>query len=140
MNVSQAAANFAVWIRAIVLTRDALLVVDPKRNKLAIAQEKLKLAEKILIDKKEALSLILNIVTQLLEEYKNAKSEKKALQERVKVCKIYLSRAEKLIKGLEIENDSWKKKIINFEEENRNLLGKKIYLKIKKFKSNNMNN
>ena len=31
MSVSQAAGNMAVWIRAVTLTYDALLIVEPKR-------------------------------------------------------------------------------------------------------------
>ena len=35
MNASKAAGNLSLWIRAVVDTYDALLVVDPKRAELA---------------------------------------------------------------------------------------------------------
>ena len=48
MNASKAAGNLSLWIRAVVDTFDALLVVDPKRAQLAQAEAKLQEAEEIL--------------------------------------------------------------------------------------------
>jgi dynein heavy chain len=40
-----------LWIRACLETYDALLVVDPKRQKLKIAEEQLQTSQKILLEK-----------------------------------------------------------------------------------------
>ena len=55
MNASKAAGNLSCWIRAVVDTYEALLVVDPKRAELAEAEAKLKEAEGILAEKKAVL-------------------------------------------------------------------------------------
>lgn len=44
-----------MWIRAVIKTYDALLVVEPKKKQLSEAEEKLSKAEKILNEKKKAL-------------------------------------------------------------------------------------
>jgi dynein heavy chain len=44
-----------MWIRAVIKTYDALLVVEPKKLQLAEAEDKLSKAEKILNEKKKAL-------------------------------------------------------------------------------------
>ena len=54
-NASKAAGNLSLWIRAVVDTYEALLVVDPKRQQLAGAEAKLKLAEDTLNEKKKML-------------------------------------------------------------------------------------
>lgn len=43
--------NISIWVKAVALTYDALLVVEPKRKELAGAEEKLADAEKILAEK-----------------------------------------------------------------------------------------
>jgi len=41
MNASAAAGNLSLWIRAVIETYEALLVVEPKRKELAAAEESL---------------------------------------------------------------------------------------------------
>ena len=48
MNASKAAGNLSLWIRAVVDTYDALLIVEPKRAELKRAEENLKEAEEVL--------------------------------------------------------------------------------------------
>ena len=57
--VSEATKYMATWVRGIYLTYKALLVVDPKRKELAVAEAKLKESEADFIRKK---GLILQIV------------------------------------------------------------------------------
>jgi dynein heavy chain len=54
-NASKAAGNLSSWIRAVVETYDALLVVEPKRAELEESERKLKEAEDILNEKKAVL-------------------------------------------------------------------------------------
>lgn len=51
-NASKAAGNLSLWVRAVVDTYFALLVVDPKKEQLAVAEGKLKSAEDTLSEKK----------------------------------------------------------------------------------------
>ena len=44
-NASKAAGNLSLWLRAVVDTYDALLVVDPKRQELKQAEQKLHMSE-----------------------------------------------------------------------------------------------
>lgn len=50
-NSSSAAGNISIWIRSVVRTYDALLIVEPKRNELAEAEKNLKEAEDTLAEK-----------------------------------------------------------------------------------------
>ena len=47
-NASNAAFQLSLWIRAVVKTYDALLIVEPKKKELAAAEAKLKAAEDLL--------------------------------------------------------------------------------------------
>lgn len=58
-NASKAAGNLSMWLRAVVDTNHALLVVDPKKRELEEAEGKLKLAEENLKEKKDALAKIM---------------------------------------------------------------------------------
>lgn len=51
-NASKAAGSLSLWIRAVIDTYGALLVVEPKKLQLNQAEEKLKKAEKDLAEKK----------------------------------------------------------------------------------------
>ena len=52
---SKAAGSLSLWIRAVVDTYGALLVVEPKKIQLAEAEERLKKAEADLAEKKAKL-------------------------------------------------------------------------------------
>jgi dynein heavy chain len=58
-NASKAAGSLSLWIRAVVDTYGALLVVEPKKIQLAQAEDKLNKAEKDLSAKKAALAEVL---------------------------------------------------------------------------------
>ena len=52
---SSAAYQLSKWIRAVIQTYDALLIVEPKKKELAGAELKLSDAEKLLAEKKATL-------------------------------------------------------------------------------------
>ena len=62
---SKAAGSLSMWIRAVIKTYDALLIVEPKKIQLAQAQEKLAVAEKTLLEKKKALQEVLDLLATL---------------------------------------------------------------------------
>lgn len=43
--------NISIWVKAVTETYGALLVVEPKRKELALAEEKLSEAERVLAEK-----------------------------------------------------------------------------------------
>lgn len=85
--------NLCKWIRAVIETNNALLVVEPKKKELAIAQEKLRNAEALLAEKKAQLQEVVDILKGLQDSYDKAKQEKDDLEAKVKKCEIELIRA-----------------------------------------------
>jgi dynein heavy chain len=87
-NASKAAGNLSLWIRAVIDTYEALLVVDPKREQLKVAEQNLREAEAILAEKKAALQEVLDFLYKLEQDYQVAKREKEELEAEVNRCKI----------------------------------------------------
>lgn len=79
-NASKAAGNLSLWIRAVVDTYEALLVVEPKRATLASAEIKLKEAEEQLAEKKAVLQEVLDYLAKLEADYSKAKKDKEDLE------------------------------------------------------------
>lgn len=71
-NASKAAGNLMLWLRAVVNTHHALLVVDPKKQELNEAEQKLEAAETELNEKKAALQKILGELAKLQENFDKA--------------------------------------------------------------------
>lgn len=113
----------ALWIRAVVNTYEALLVVEPKKRQLVEAEEKLKTAEATLAEKKAALEKVLSVLRDLEDKYKKAKDKEEELKRNVEKCIIQLERAEKLIKGLGGEKVAWGLKIVEWNGEKETVLG-----------------
>lgn len=112
-----------MWIRAVIKTYDALLVVEPKKIQLAQAQEKLAVAEKTLLEKKKALQEVLDLLATLEAEYQDAKRKKDELEANVQKVKTQLERAEKLTKGLASEKIAWGERVIDWKKEAEGVLG-----------------
>lgn len=83
---SKAAGSLSMWIRAVIDTYEALLVVEPKKIQLAEAEEKLKMAESDLAKKKAALNEVLELLRKLEQEYRDAKEREEELKRNVKRC------------------------------------------------------
>lgn len=64
-NASSAAANLSKWIRAVISTYDALLIVEPKKKQLDQAEGELKVAESTLAIKKAALKEVMDLLAKL---------------------------------------------------------------------------
>lgn len=64
-SASKAAGSLSLWIRAVVKTYEALLVVEPKKKQLVEAEEKLKAAQNTLAEKKAALEKVLSVLRDL---------------------------------------------------------------------------
>lgn len=77
---STAAGNLSIWIRTVVETHEALLVVDPKKLQLAQAENKYKKTVALLKEKKKALNAIISLIKDLEKEYEIARKEQEDLQ------------------------------------------------------------
>ena len=122
-NASTAAGNLAEWIRACVMTYDALLVVEPKRAKLAAAEESLQKAEATLEVKKQNLKLVLDVLAELQREYDLKRKEKEELEFKVNKCQTQLNRASKLIMLLAGELKNWAKKAADYRADSVGITG-----------------
>ncbi|CAD8081115.1 unnamed protein product [Paramecium sonneborni] len=122
-NASKAAGNLSLWIRAVVDTYEAYLIIDPKQILLKNAIQQLKITELELKQKNDALKEILRFLHTLQNDYNQAKLEKDQLQQDVNRCQIQLERAEKLINGLIQEKDSWKQKAHQYKSKKQFLQG-----------------
>lgn len=63
--ISPEAGIMASFVKAIVRTYGALLVVDPKRKELVEAQKQLKAAEDLLAEKKASLQSVIDLLNKL---------------------------------------------------------------------------
>ncbi|CAD8161959.1 unnamed protein product [Paramecium pentaurelia] len=122
-NASKAAGNLSLWIKAVVDTFEAYLIVDPKQILLKNAIQQLQITELALKEKIDALKEILRFLNVLQNDYNQAKLEKDQLQEDVNKCQIQLERAEKLISGLIQEKDSWRQKANQYKQNKQFLQG-----------------
>ncbi|CAD8087288.1 unnamed protein product [Paramecium sonneborni] len=122
-NASKAAGNLSLWIRAVVDTFEAYLIVDPKQILLKNAVQQLQVTEQALKEKNDALKEILRFLNALQNDYNQAKLEKDQLQEDVNRCQIQLERAEKLISGLIQEKESWRQKANQYQQNKQFLQG-----------------
>lgn len=87
---SEPAGNFSMWVRAVKETYDALLVVNPKKQKLKQAETQFKNMTELLKVKKEALREALATLQILQQEYDNARREKEALENQIQECTLKL--------------------------------------------------
>jgi dynein heavy chain len=78
-NASKAAGNLSLWIRAVVDTYEALLIVDPKKRLLTEAERQLLQSELLLRQKQDALSKVLAMLQELENNYEKARKEKEDL-------------------------------------------------------------
>ena len=120
---SSSAGNLSLWIRAVVQTYEAYLVVDPKQKELNQAEEALRQAEEKLADKKAKLQEVEDKIAALKRNYDEKNAEKEMLEAKVQKCKIQLDRAKKLIDGLAGEKIQWRKRATDLREESKNIIG-----------------
>lgn len=76
-----------MWLRAMVETYNAMELVMPKKLKLKEAEEEFKRATTLLLQKKAALSQILEVLSLLQADYTKASQEKEDLSNKVTKCR-----------------------------------------------------
>lgn len=121
-NVSQAASKIASFINTVVEIFDKLQIINPKREALKEAEEKLERAETSLAATKDELTQIMNKISSLEQQFEDAKTKKENLESEIQRCKKQLISAEKLVSGLESEKVSWTKNIQDLQISKQSIL------------------
>ena len=109
--VSKACVSFCLWCRAIDNYCDVLKVVDPKKQRLAVAEDKLAKASQALEKKRAELRDVQAKVAALKAEYDTSIQRLKGLEEEKAKTELFLSRASKLLTGLSSERTRWESSI-----------------------------
>ena len=121
--VSKACTSICMWARAMHMYHNVALGVEPKRQALAAAQQKL---EKTMGELKEAQALLAEVERKINELEKNlaaANKKKDELADQVQQCTARLDRAEKLIGGLGGEKTRWQETVASLGVALNNVIG-----------------
>eukprot|EP00928_Gymnodinium_smaydae_P068043 TRINITY_DN5109_c0_g2_i1.p1 TRINITY_DN5109_c0_g2~~TRINITY_DN5109_c0_g2_i1.p1 ORF type:complete len:2204 (+),score=637.65 TRINITY_DN5109_c0_g2_i1:114-6725(+) len=105
--VSAAAMSLCMWVRAMDVYARVARSIEPKKAKLAGAEESLAEAEGKLKVKKAELKKVQDKVAGLQLQLARAKSKAEKLENDAETCKVKLGRAEKLLAGLGNEAVRW---------------------------------
>jgi dynein heavy chain len=97
--------------------------VRPKEAKLNESKQALAEAEKNLNEKKEQLQEVMDLLNKLERDYQSAKKEKEDLEAKINKVRVQLDVAEKLTTGLKGEKESWRKKAVEFRQEEKGIIG-----------------
>uniref|UniRef100_A0A8C1EJH5 Dynein axonemal heavy chain 7 n=1 Tax=Cyprinus carpio carpio TaxID=630221 RepID=A0A8C1EJH5_CYPCA len=120
---SAAAEGLCKWVCAMDSYDNVAKVVAPKKEKLALAEEKLKVAMESLQKKQAALKEVQDKLAKLQETLEANKNKKADLENQVELCSKKLERAEQLIGGLGGEKTRWSETAYNLGELYNNLTG-----------------
>ncbi|XP_026109897.1 LOW QUALITY PROTEIN: dynein heavy chain 7, axonemal-like [Carassius auratus] len=120
---SAAAEGLCKWVCAMDSYDKVAKVVAPKKEKLALAEEKLKVAMESLQKKQAALKEVQDKLAKLQETLEANKNKKADLENQVELCSKKLERAEQLIGGLGGEKTRWSETACNLGELYNNLTG-----------------
>jgi dynein heavy chain len=122
-NASKAAAGLAKWVRAIVQYDEAMKIVKPKKEQLAVAQESSREAKRIWDEARASLQAIEEKMKKLIDAFEEAENKKARLQNEKDDCSRKLSRAGSLIEKLAGENENWKDELANNKAFREHLVG-----------------
>lgn len=105
--VSKAAKSLCMWCRAIDIYAKVFAEIEPKRERLAQAEQVLKTQQEALAVKQKDLAAIVAKLDTLQASYDESIANRTRLESEIEETKVRLDRAEKLIAGLANEYDAW---------------------------------
>nr|XP_055071765.1 dynein axonemal heavy chain 7 [Misgurnus anguillicaudatus] len=120
---STAAEGLCKWVCAMESYDKVAKVVTPKKEKLALAEQELKVAMAGLQKKQAALKEVQDKLFKLQETLEANKNKKVDLENQVELCSKKLDRAEQLIGGLGGEKTRWSETAFNLGQLYNNLTG-----------------
>eukprot|EP00062_Callorhinchus_milii_P022724 gi/632980863/ref/XP_007907272.1/ PREDICTED: dynein heavy chain 3, axonemal-like [Callorhinchus milii] len=122
-NVSSACEGLCSWVRATEVYDNVAKIVAPKRQKLAEAEEELKVQMVKLSIKRLELSEVRTKLELLQRQLTQKLTEKNLLEESIEMTQLKLERAEKLINGLGGERARWTQITLQLEDMYQNIVG-----------------
>ncbi len=105
--VSRAAKGMCMWARAMDVYSKVAKEVEPKRQRLAAANQQLQDAQSKLKEKQDALNEVESRVAELQRQLRQAETDKKSLADQAELCEKRLVRAGKLTSALGDEAIRW---------------------------------
>ncbi|XP_067839723.1 dynein axonemal heavy chain 6 [Heptranchias perlo] len=121
--VSKACKSMCMWVRAMDLYSRVSKEVEPKRIKLAAAEDELSATLATLKEKQNKLKELDLKLEDLQEQYDSSIEEKDNLAQTMELTQARLIRAGKLTAALGDEQIRWQESIIMFEQEISNIIG-----------------
>ncbi|TNJ26530.1 IAD-5 dynein heavy chain [Giardia muris] len=121
--VSKAARSLCMWCKAIDIYAKVFAEIEPKREKLAKAEQVLAEQEAALSVKQKALAEIEAKLAGLQASYDESMAKRAKLEADIEETRVRLERAEKLITGLAGEYDAWSLGIKNISERLHTAIG-----------------
>ena len=125
-SVSFACVSLCMWCRAIDNYCDVLKVVQPKRERLKVAEEKLAKSREQLDKKQQELRRVEDRIAHLKRQFDQSVEKKKKLESDKQRCQLHLERADKLLSGLSNEYARWKTSIQKYSERRRFTVGQSV--------------
>ncbi|NXK86097.1 DYH7 protein, partial [Formicarius rufipectus] len=120
---SSAAEGLCKWIKGIEVYHRVSKEIEPKKERLRVAEESLAQTMALLNQKREELAAVEGRLAALEKTFTEKTEEKAHLEFQVDLCAKKLERAEKLIGGLGGEKTRWDKAAKDLQEEYDNLTG-----------------
>ncbi|XP_027740579.1 dynein heavy chain 12, axonemal isoform X2 [Empidonax traillii] len=120
---SSAAEGLCKWIKGMEVYHRVSKEIEPKKERLRVAEESLAETMALLNQKREELAEVEGRLAALEQTFTEKTEEKARLEFQVELCAKKLERAEKLIGGLGGEKTRWDKAAKDLQEEYDNLTG-----------------
>lgn len=120
---SKACKSLCLWVRAIDSYAHVFRTVEPKREKLAVAQQELAVVTSELAKKQAALQEVEDKIKALQDQFDGSVREKESLQKNIALTAARLKRAGKLVTALGDEQVRWDETVKVFQKEIDNVAG-----------------
>jgi dynein heavy chain, axonemal len=120
---SKACTAICMWARAMYKYHHVALGVAPKRERLRVAEEELRIVMEQLATTKATLQQVNDRLAQLETSYNEAVEKLDMLQKKEITCRVQLANAEKLIGGLGGEEIRWRETVESLVQASENILG-----------------
>ncbi|KAA6320602.1 MAG: putative Dynein heavy chain, partial [Streblomastix strix] len=122
-SVSKAAKSLCQWVRALYEYSEVSKEVAPKRAKVKESMAQVAQMQEALAKKKDELHQIQDKLALLKAKYDESVSKKAKIEEEIEATIIKLERAEKLMNGLQGENERWTQTVKDLDQNKSTLLG-----------------
>ena len=120
---SKACTAICMWVRAMHMYHNVVLMVEPKKKQLAEAQASLEVTMAALARAQATLKEVLDKIASLEADLKAANDKKQALADQMEQATGRLGRAEQLMGGLGGEKVRWTETCARLEHEYGDLVG-----------------